>query len=74
MVAVERHADEYSVLESELLQRESLWDRPLFVCSLSKLVKRLGTQGGAPSMTMLAQLWARIESLSLRRLRVLLVL
>lgn len=65
---VEKHADDYLVVERNLLKVDSLWDRELYVSQIApKLVKRWALKGGAASMANLAGLLRSVKNLSTER-------
>ncbi len=66
--AVEKHADDYSNVEQNLLTRDSLWDRELFVSQIApKLVKRWALKGGRAAMSNLASLLRLVKNLPSER-------
>ena len=66
--AIEKHSDDYALIEQSLLKQDSLWDRDLFVQQVApKLVKRWALKGGAASMSNLAKLLRSIKALSNER-------
>ena len=70
--AVEKHSDDFALIEQSLLKLDSLWDRKLFVQQVApKLVKRWALKGGAASMSSVAKLLRGVKLLTdVRRARV----
>ncbi len=66
--SVEKHADDYDVINTELLSRDEVWDRDLFATQLGpKLIKRWALQGGAKPMASIARLLQKVKTLSQER-------